>query len=160
MTADAPDLPAWLRLIDADTMRGLEIGALDKPRFDRARTDITYVDHASTEDLRQKYATDQAMADHLDQIVDVDVVWSGDRSLAEAVDPRPPFDFAYASHVAEHAPDLIGWLDQVAEVLVDGGLLALALPDKRLCFDVNRAETEIADLVDAHLRGFFAPRSR
>ena len=152
-------LPSWLDLIDPDHMRGLEIGALDKPRFDRTRTDVAYVDHAGTDELRQKYASDAAMADHLDDIVDVDFVWAGGR-LADVVGDRAPFDFVYASHVAEHAPDLIGWLDQLADVLGDGGIVALALPDKRLCFDVNRSVTEIADLVDAHLQGLVAPGYR
>jgi hypothetical protein len=160
MNPPVDELPSWLDLIDPDAMRGLELGALDKPRFDRTRTDVRYVDHASTEDLRQKYATDDVMADHLDDIVDVDFVWAGPARLAEVVGEAAPFDFAYASHVAEHAPDLIGWLDQVAEVLVDGGILALALPDKRLCFDVNRSVTEMSDLIDAHLRGLTAPGYR
>ena len=160
MPADVEPLPDWLHLIDPERMRGLEIGALHKPRFDRTRTEVSYVDHAPTDELRHKYATDAAMADHLDEIVDVDFVWAGDRRLADAVGDRGPFDFVYASHVAEHAPDLIGWLDQLAEVLVDGGIVALALPDKRLCFDVNRALTEIADLVDAHLQGLTAPGYR
>ncbi len=160
MPADVDPLPDWLSLIDPDRMRGLEIGALDKPRFDRTRTDVAYVDHATTDELRHKYATDAVMADHLDEIVDVDFVWAGDRRLVEVVGDRAPFDFVYASHVAEHAPDLIGWLDQLAEVLVEGGIVALALPDQRLCFDVNRSLTEIADLVDAHLQGLTAPGFR
>jgi hypothetical protein len=160
MPADVDPLPDWLSLIHPERMRGLEIGALNKPRFDRMASDVSYVDHATTDELRHKYATDAVMADHLDEIVEVDVVWAGDRRLAEAVGDRAPFDFVYASHVAEHAPDLIGWLDQLAEVLVDGGIVALALPDKRLCFDVNRSLTEIADLVDAHLQGLTAPGYR
>ncbi len=160
MTGEAPPLPPWLDAIDPDHMRGLEIGALHSPRFDRRRTEVFYVDHASTDELRQKYATDAEMADRLDEIVDVDFVWAGGDRLTDVVGQAAPFDFVYASHVAEHIPDLIGWLDQLAEVLTDGGLACLALPDKRLCFDVNRSLTEIGDLVDAHLRGLHAPSYR
>ena len=140
--------------------RGLEIGPLDKPRLTKDRHRVQYVDHASTDDLRQKYAADDAMRDHLDDIVDVDHVWTGAEPLAEVVGDAGPFDYVFASHVAEHAPDLIGWLDQIAAVLSDDGRLYLALPDKRLCFDVNRDLTTIADLVDAHLRGLTAPGFR
>jgi hypothetical protein len=55
---------------------------------------------------------------------------------------------------------MIGWLREIAAVLGDGGLLCLAIPDKRLCFDVNRPLTEIGDLVDAYLRGLRAPGYR
>jgi len=150
----------WLAAITGDTMRGLEIGPLDKPRFPKQTYRVQYVDHASQAELRDKYATDDAMRDHLDDIVDVDFVWSGESTLREVVRDEPPFDYVFASHVIEHAPDMIGWLREIAAVLDDGGLLCLAIPDKRLCFDVNRPLTEMGDLVDAHLRGLRAPGYR
>jgi SAM-dependent methyltransferase len=155
-----PEIEPWLAVIDPDTMRGLEIGPLDKPRLTKDRFRVQYVDHAPLEELRVKYADDAAMADHLDEIVDVDFVWTGDSSLNEVVGDEPPFDFVFASHVVEHAPDMIGWLGQIGAVLRDGGLLCLAIPDKRLCFDVNRPLTEIGDLVDAHLQSLRSPSYR
>ena len=150
----------WLAAITGDTMRGLEIGALDKPRFPKHSYRVQYVDHASHTELREKYATDDAMRDHLDDIVDVDFVWTGPTALRDVVGDDAPFDYVFASHVVEHAPDMIGWLREIAAVLDDGGLLCLAIPDKRLCFDVNRPLTEIGDLVDAYLRGLRAPSYR
>jgi hypothetical protein len=150
---------AWLAGVDPDAP-GLEIGPLHAPRFPRDRyPKVRYVDHAPTEELRHKYATDAYMADHLDEIVEVDVVWSGGRRLAEAAGSKS-IDWVFASHVIEHAPDMIGWLHEVGEVLDEGGRLYLAIPDKRLCFDVNRDLTTMADLVDAHLRGLTAPGFR
>ncbi len=149
----------WLADIDPATS-GLEIGPLYTPRFPRSRYQVRYVDHASTEDLREKYASDAFMAQHLDEIVDVDFVWSGSAPLLDVVGGAAPFDWVFASHVIEHAPDMIGWLRQVGSVLADGGRLCLAIPDKRLCFDVNRDLTTMADLVDAHLRGLSAPGFR
>lgn len=149
---------AWLADVDP-TERGLEIGPLHTPRFGREHyPNVRYVDHATTADLREKYATDDFMADHLDEIVDVDVVWDGSAPLRDAV--GEPVDFVFASHVIEHAPDMIGWLRQIGQVLGDGGQLYLAIPDKRLCFDVNRDLTTMADLVDAHLRDLSAPGFR
>ncbi len=160
MSDGAGTVAGWLDDPVVHDGRGLEIGPLDKPRLAKDRYRVHYVDHASTEDLRQKYAADDAMRDHLDDIVDVDYVWTGAEPLAEVVGDAAPFDYVFASHVAEHAPDLIGWLDQIAAVLGEDGRLYLALPDKRLCFDVNRDLTTMADLVDAHLRGLTAPGFR
>ncbi len=156
----------WLAGIDP-MASGLEIGPLHTPRFAREHyPNIRYVDHAGTDVLREKYASDAYMADHLHEIVDVDVVWDGSMPLADAVGAAGaagasgPVDFVFASHVIEHAPDMIGWLRQIGRVLGDGGELYLAIPDKRLCFDVNRDLTTMADLVDAHLRGLSAPGYR
>jgi len=55
--------------------------------------------------------------------------------------------------VIEHIPDPIGWLADIADVLVEGGVLLLVVPDRRFTFDANRAETTLAELVGAHLDG-------
>jgi hypothetical protein len=154
------DLPDWLVGAGIDEGRGLEIGPLDKPRLTKDRYRVEYVDHAPTEALRVKYADDDHMADHLDEIVEVDHVWGGDVPLATVVADGVRYDYVFASHVVEHVPDVIGWLDQLASVLADGGKVCLAIPDKRLCFDVNRGLTQMSDLVDAHLRGLHAPSYR
>ena len=157
---DPTDVLGWLEDAGVAEGRGLEIGPLNKPRLTKDRYRVRYVDHASTADLREKYASDKAMANHLDDIVDVDFVWSGEQSLAAVVGTEAPVEFVFASHVAEHAPDLIGWLRQLGAVLSTGGRLCLAIPDKRLCGDVNRDLTTMADLVDAHLRALRAPGFR
>jgi hypothetical protein len=125
---------------------GLEIGALHHPIVDRARFDVLYADHADTATLRTKYADDDAVG----EMVDVDVVW-GDRDLSEALGERHPIDWAVASHVIEHVPDIVAWLDQLAGAMRDGGVLSLAIPDKRYCFDINRRETDPAEVVGAWL---------
>jgi hypothetical protein len=130
------------------TGTGLEIGALHHPIIDRSTSNanVLYVDHTDTAALHDKYAYDSEVG----EIVDVDVVWS-DQSLADALGDRAPVDWAIASHVLEHVPNLVGWLDQLAEVMRDTGLLSLAIPDKRFCFDVNRRETDPSDVVGAWL---------
>jgi hypothetical protein len=134
--------------IDTRRQRGLEVGALHHPVTDRASGAVFYVDHADTAALRSKYA------DHaeVDDVVDVDVVWA-DRPLCAALDDagvEVPVDYVIASHVLEHVPNPIEWLHQVAEVLDDDGVLTLALPDKRYCFDARRASTDLADWLDAY----------
>lgn len=155
------DMAEWQDGIDTSTDRGLEIGALHNPRFDRNDPNIFFVDHTDTESLRSKYAEDTDLASHLDDLVDVDFVWGADgRTLAEVTKNESPFDFVYASHVFEHLPNPVGWLEQVADVLEVGGKVSLVIPDKRFCFDVNRQVTEIADLVDAYLSGRAHPSLR
>ena len=154
------DLPGWLARAGVAEGRGLEIGPLHAPRLPKASFAVEYVDHATTEELRQKYADDGEMADRLHEIVEVDHVWNGDEPLVVVVGQESAYDFVFASHVVEHAPDMIGWLREIAAVLVDGGKLCLAIPDKRLCFDVNRNLTEMSDLVEAHLRGLKSPSYR
>ena len=65
-----------------------------------------------------------------------------------------------ASHVIEHVPDLIGWLDQVAEVTADGGDLVLAVPDRRYCFDLHRPGTTLGQMLQANELGETVPSVR
>jgi 2-polyprenyl-3-methyl-5-hydroxy-6-metoxy-1,4-benzoquinol methylase len=136
---------------------GIEIGPLSKPIVTREMGNIRYVDHANTENLRKKYATDPNV--EVSQIVDVDYVW-GERTLPELVANAAPFDYVIASHVIEHVPDLIGWLKEIHAVLKPGGVLSLAIPDKRYCFDYHRSPTQAAEVVDAYLRGQRQPEPR
>ncbi len=138
-------LLAGLSVPDAS---GLEIGALASPMLRPPAARIKFVDHADTAALRAKYANDPNVA--LDEIVEVDAVW-GDNTLAQCF-PGERFDFVIASHVIEHVPDMIGWLDEIADVLAPDGRLILAIPDRRYSFDLLRRETTLTDLIDAHLR--------
>lgn len=134
------------------TGRGLEIGALEHPIVERGDAEVLYVDHADTDELREKYAGDE----NVGAIVEVDVVW-GDSPLAAALGPRVPVDWVVASHVIEHVPNPIGWLDELASVMRDGAVLSLAIPDKRYCFDIHRRQTNAADIVGAWLAGSHRP---
>lgn len=136
---------------------GIEIGALAWPFITRADGDVTYVDWADTPTLRRKYADDPNV--DIDRIVQVDAVW-GDKTLAEAVGPARKFDYVVASHVVEHVPDLITWIRELFGVLKSGGEVRLAVPDKRFTFDFLRRETELADVLDAHLHHARKPMSR
>ena len=99
-----------LAAIDVTRMRGLEIGPLATPRVRKDEGSVRYLDHASTTELKRKYATDKAMRDRLDEIVDVDYVIGEKMTASEVVAPDAPFDYVIASHVIEHIPDPIGWM--------------------------------------------------
>jgi SAM-dependent methyltransferase len=146
--------------IDVADMDGLEIGPLASPRVRKDEGRVRYVDHASAAELKEKYATNEGMRNRLDDIVDVDYVLGESTTISEAVARDVPFDYVIASHVIEHIPDPVGWMDDLTHVLRPGGILSLVVPDKRYCFDVNRSLTEISDLVDANLRRLRQPSYR
>jgi Methyltransferase domain len=137
--------------IDPGVGRGLEIGPLCSPLVTKDDGDVVYVDVLSTEGLRAHYAADPTVDSTM--IVDVDAPLLLDgrlRSITEATADAGPFDWAVASHVIEHVPDMIGWLADVAEVLVDDGRLLLVIPDRRYSFDALRARTTVGQLLQAH----------
>ena len=139
---------ALLSSIDVASSKGLELGPLAKPIVSRDMGDVRYLDHVDTDSLRARYATHDGF--DVDAIVPIDYV-SVNGSICDAVNPDIPFDYVLASHVIEHVPDLIGWLRDIRGVLRDDGVLSLAIPDHRRCFDALRSPTVTADVVDAHL---------
>jgi glycosyltransferase involved in cell wall biosynthesis/SAM-dependent methyltransferase len=140
------------RLTQAFTkdMRLIEIGASYNPLIPKkAGWQTTVVDHADQATLIAKYRdVPNVLAD--DVVEKVDYIWR-DGPLIEAIPPalHGTFDGLIASHVGEHMPDLIGFFLAAAKLLKPSGILVLALPDKRLCFDFFQPLTTTGDLLDA-----------
>ncbi|HEY2001776.1 MAG TPA: methyltransferase domain-containing protein [Acidobacteriaceae bacterium] len=126
---------------------GVEIGALDKPLVTRDMGEVLYVDHADTATLRKKYEGDAGV--RADAIVDVDGVW-GNNTLLEAIGGRK-VDYVLASHVIEHVPDLVTWLNELESILMPGGQIRFAIPDMRYTFDCLRRETVFSDVLPAYI---------
>ncbi len=125
-------------------LTAVEIGALDKPILTKDEIQVTYVDYTDTETLKKNYAS---FPDHdIDKIVDVDAIW-GDKTLSEALGEGVEVDLVLASHVIEHVPDLITWLEEIGAILKPDGTIHLAIPDRRYCFDIRRRETTIAEVI-------------
>ncbi|MBM3968136.1 MAG: methyltransferase domain-containing protein, partial [Planctomycetes bacterium] len=61
------------------------------------------------------------------------------------------YDWVVASHVVEHTPDLVGFLNECDSILKDDGVLVLVVPDKRYCYDYFRPISGISKVIDAHL---------
>jgi len=146
-----------LKFIDAKKQFGLEIGPLVSPIVTKKMGDIVYADHASTEELQKKYSKDPNIDES--KIVDITYVL-GSKTLPEAVGAETFFDYVIASHVIEHVPNLIGWLDEIFSILKPGGVLSLMIPDKRFTFDIRRRCTNIVDVVDAHIHQLKKPSPR
>jgi soluble lytic murein transglycosylase len=139
---------------DVSQCSGLEIGPRDSPLIRKADGPVIYADYADTATVRANLhgsGVDPA------GVLDVDVV-TGGGSLAAVMPHR--VDYVVASHVAEHVPDLLGWLIDIHAVLADGGTLGLAIPDRRFTFDRFRRESTIAEAVEAYLLGLTRPSLR
>lgn len=132
---------------------GLEIGPSYNPIAPKSRGyNVRILDHADQQQLRRKYADlglDQAQ---LDRIEEVDYVWRGE-PFQELVGPDTRFDYIVAAHVLEHTPDLIGFVNQLAQIVDDRGVISLIVPDKRFCFDFLRPLSTAGAVVEAHLNG-------
>ncbi|MCW2757392.1 MAG: SAM-dependent methyltransferase [Nocardioidaceae bacterium] len=130
---------------------GLEIGPLSRVVVAVEEGDVQYLDVRDRQGLIDWYAGDPGVFPERIPEIDFPLIVDGTaRSLAEAAAPGAPFDWAIASHVVEHVPDLIGWLEEIAELVRDGGSLVLAVPDKRYCFDLHRPPTTVGAMIQAH----------
>jgi hypothetical protein len=146
-----------LESIDVAASKGLELGPLANPVVRREMGDVRYLDHVDTDALRSRYEAHVGF--DVDAIVPIDYV-SGTGSIGDAVGDDGPFDYVIASHVIEHVPDLVSWLGDIRSVMRDGGVLSLAIPDHRRCFDALRSPTVTADVIHAHLTRATVPSSR
>ncbi len=133
----------------------MELGPLASPLVRRSDGVVLYADHATSEELRTKY---QNHGWNTDSIVDVDLVL-GEQSIKEQLGDRR-VDYVVASHVIEHVPDVIGWLNSLSEVLTPDGVISLVIPDKRFCFDARRPESTTGELLEACIEKRKAPTTR
>ncbi len=138
----------------------IEIGPSLRPLAPkRDGWNVTIVDHATREGLIQKYHGDAAVDPEV--IEEVDLVWQGG-SLTDLVGQEGlgTYDAFIASHVIEHTTDVLTFLRSARALLKDEGLVILALPDKRKCFDVFRPISTTGEAVAAFWRNATAIRPK
>lgn len=125
---------------------GVEIGALHNPLPvppEQAR--VLYVDRLERSHLREQYPDLDARS-----LAPLDFIGDGERLACV----RPAsLDFIIANHVIEHMEDPIGALNGWFAALKPGGILYLAVPDKRATFDAQRVVTPWSHLVADHEMG-------
>lgn len=126
---------------------GLEIGPSHNPIAPKKKGfNVHILDHASAEELRNKY---QGHGVNLDNIEEVDFVWHGE-PFQELIGKAGCYDWLIASHVIEHVPDLISYLQQCEALLKPTGIISLVIPDKRYCFDYFSPSSSTGLLLDAY----------
>ena len=123
--------------------RALEIGPYTKPVL--RGPNVRYADVWSTDELIRRATTDPnvdpagvPVIHHVTAPSSLDVI-------------TEKFDVVLSSHVVEHQPDFIEHLEQVASVLVPGGVYMLMVPDHRYCFDHFMPESRLVDVAAAHV---------
>lgn len=141
-----------MKSVNVAQLKGLEIGPLNKPLVRKtdiqAGGEISYLDHLPTNELRKKYEEDKSVSN--DEIVPVDFVCR-DGDIVKATSGHT-FDYVVASHVIEHAPNLLRFLSDIHNILKPGGSLILIIPDKRFTFDLKRPNTTFGEVLEKFLK--------
>jgi SAM-dependent methyltransferase len=130
------------------TSFGLEIGPSYSPLAPRkGGWNIEIADHLDAKGLRDKYA---AWGVDGKSIEDVDYIIGAD-GLFAAIGEEARFDFILASHVIEHVPNVIKFLDDCYKLLKPEGILSLIVPDKKFCFDAIKPLSTTGQILQAHI---------
>lgn len=130
--------------------RGIELGASYAPILPKAQGyRVLVVDHADQETLRTKYRPHGV---DVDRIEPVDAIDDGGE-FTDLLDDGERFDYIVASHVFEHLPDPIHFLQRCERALKDTGRLILLIPDRRFCFDYLRPVSTAGQMLRAFLAG-------
>jgi hypothetical protein len=127
---------------------GLEVAPYFNPIALKSKFNVLYTDYISTEEIRAKAATNPGAAGGVD-VPEVDYVWTPGKPLRDCISDSKVFDYAIASHVIEHVPNVIGWVNDILSVMKTGAVLALCVPDKRKTVDFYRHETSLGELIGA-----------
>jgi SAM-dependent methyltransferase len=124
---------------------GIEVGALHQPQWVPANVQVRYVDRMTVAELREQYPE---LANC--NLVNVDIIDDGEtlQSIADA-----SIDFVIANHMIEHCQNPIGTIKQHLRVLKPGGILYMAVPDKRYTFDKQRPVTSLEHLIRDYTEG-------
>lgn len=126
---------------------GIEVGALNYPLRLPASASVRYVDREPAGALSEAYPWMVAAGDRLTA---PDVIDDAER-LESFADGE--LDFVIANHFIEHTEDPIGTVEAHLRVLRPGGVIYMAVPDKRATFDGERPVTTLEHLLADHADG-------
>ncbi len=149
-----------LKYIDR-TQLGIEIAPYFNPLLTKADgNNILTVDIFSYDELRQRATDDPNIPmEKVNNIETVDIVgdasslgdYAEDRGFAGTV------GYIVSSHNFEHLPNPIKFLQGCSRTLKYGGVLSMAVPDYRACFDHFRSPTRLVDWLNAFHRNVQKP---
>jgi len=133
---------------------GIEIGGFEHPAVLPHAKKIIRCDRLAVDEARQLFReVDAARLPRVDVRLDID-----QQGLAHFASGS--LDFVVCCHVIEHLKNPIKAIDEIFRVLNVGGRAALAIPDKRFTFDVNRPLTNGKILQDIFVRRISTPAPR
>lgn len=112
------------------------------------------LDYLDKDGLKRKYANDPSV--NVNMIEDVDFVWNGE-PLSELIGATNCYDWILASHVIEHIPDIITFLQQCQLLLKQNGKLSLIIPDRRYCFDYFSPISSTGAVLDSYFSQYKRP---
>lgn len=138
-----------LRGLNKD-MLGIEIGPFFNPLAPKSNgwktTIVDFTDKVGLTRRVEELGQPDVTA-NIHRIEEVDFIWR-DTPLHELVHGK--FDFFLASHVIEHIPDLIRFFQSLDKIMSPNGVISLAVPDLRYCFDFYKAPTSTAKVLLAY----------
>ncbi|WP_162932951.1 bifunctional 2-polyprenyl-6-hydroxyphenol methylase/3-demethylubiquinol 3-O-methyltransferase UbiG [Roseovarius sp. EL26] len=127
------------------TKKILEVGPYFAPSI--KGENVRYFDVFTTEQLRERAKNDPNDFVTSDTVVDVHFQ-DDDGDLSTIPET---FDAAFSSHCIEHQPDLVRHLNDISNLLHEGGHYYLLVPDKQFCFDQPKPDTSIGDVLAASI---------
>lgn len=125
---------------------GIEVGGLNFPLPVRKGVTVKYVDRISAEDhlpiLKEEFGRKD--------LVTVDII---DDAETLATVPDNSQDFWIGNHFIEHTRNPVLAIKNAVRVLKPGGVVFMAVPDKRYTFDVKRDITTVEHLLKDYEEG-------
>lgn len=120
----------------------LEIGPFNRPTF--TGSNVRYFDVLTSNEIRteaKKLGCDDSLTPSRIHYVEREVSL---RSIPER------FSTIYSSHCIEHTLDVIGHINDIANLLHDDGRYYLVVPDKRYCFDHYKELSSVGAVIEAN----------
>ena len=124
---------------------GLEVGALQRRLDVPGHCSVTFVDRLPLAELLEHYPEL-----HGQPLQAPDIIDDGE-TLAKV--GAATQDFVIANHFLEHCENPIQTIQNFLRVLKDGGILYMAIPDKRFTFDADRPQTAYRTLAETFRHG-------
>jgi len=124
------------------TGAGLEVGALQRPLPLPDHCSVTYVDRLPLEELLAHYPELRGLPMQAPDLLD-------DGETLSKVESGS-MDFVIANHLLEHCENPIQTIANFLRTLKAGGILFMAVPDKRFTFDTNRPVTHYPVLSETY----------
>jgi SAM-dependent methyltransferase len=143
------------RLISREQM-GIEIGPYFNPAAPkRLGYNCLVLDVFDAPALRDRATADSNIPkDSIGNIEEVDLIGPA-TSLVTLVAEKHQlgaFDYIVSSHNFEHLPNPIRFLQDCEQILRPGGIISMAIPDRRACFDFFRPYSTLSELLEAYFR--------